>query len=124
MFAGPLLPLTVLTGMAPGLPWCIDDDGQLVSDKRATVAASGLVPVRRAGHQRRQPAGGAKPQPQAVFRVAAVPEHVQWGPLMMFLIVFVIGLAVVAWMLAQALKCRRRPKWRKGRQPRRRLVSG
>ena len=38
------------------------------------------------------------------FDVAAVPEHVQWGPLVMFLVVFVIGLALVAWMLGQAMK--------------------
>ena len=37
--------------------------------------------------------------------VAAQPEDVQWGPLGMFLIVFVIGLAVVGWMLAQAMRC-------------------
>ena len=33
--------------------------------------------------------------------VSAQPDDVQWGPLAMFLIVFVIGLAVVAWMLAR-----------------------
>jgi len=40
------------------------------------------------------------------FDVLAQPTDVQWGPLWMFLIVFVIGLGVVAWMLAQVKKCK------------------
>ena len=31
-------------------------------------------------------------------------EAVKWGPLVMFLVVFVIGLAVVAWMISQIVK--------------------
>ena len=30
----------------------------------------------------------------------------QWGPLAMFLIVFVIGLAVVGWMIAKVIACK------------------
>lgn len=36
--------------------------------------------------------------------VMALPEDVQWSPLAMFLIVFVLGLAVVGWMLLQVQK--------------------
>lgn len=39
------------------------------------------------------------------FDVLGQPTDVQWGPLLMFLIVFVLGLGVVAWMLAQVGKC-------------------
>ena len=38
--------------------------------------------------------------------VSAQPTDVQWGPLAMFLIVFVIGLFVVGWMIAQIVKCK------------------
>ena len=38
--------------------------------------------------------------------VSAQPIDVQWGPLAMFLIVFVIGLAVVGWMIAKVIKCK------------------
>ena len=37
--------------------------------------------------------------------VAAQPDDVQWGPLAMFLVVFVLGLAVVGWMIGQVVKC-------------------
>ena len=60
MFEWPLLPLTVLTAVAPGLPWLLMMTADWCPAKRATVAAIALCSVRRAGHQRRQPAGGAE----------------------------------------------------------------
>ena len=33
--------------------------------------------------------------------VLAQPTDVQWSPLVMFLVVFVLGLGVIGWMLAQ-----------------------
>jgi hypothetical protein len=36
--------------------------------------------------------------------VLAQETDVQWGPLWMFLVAFVIGLGVVAWMIAQIRK--------------------
>ena len=38
--------------------------------------------------------------------VSAQAEDVQWGPLAMFLIVFVIGLAVVGWMIGKVITCK------------------
>jgi hypothetical protein len=105
MFAWPLWPLTILTGMATGLPWLLLMTANWCADKRATVAAAalcqfGVLGINAASRQVVQNLN-LKP----FFDVAAVPEDVQWGPLAMFLIVFVIGLAVVGWMLAQAMKC-------------------
>jgi hypothetical protein len=40
------------------------------------------------------------------LNVADQPVDVQWGPLVMFLIAFVIGLGVIGWMMAQLRTCR------------------
>jgi hypothetical protein len=37
--------------------------------------------------------------------VLTQPIDVQWSPLVMFLLVFVLGLAVVGWMIAQIRRC-------------------
>jgi len=37
--------------------------------------------------------------------ISSQPTDVQWSPLAMFLVVFVIGLAVIGWMLVQVAKC-------------------
>ena len=42
--------------------------------------------------------------------VSSQPVDVQWGPLAMFLIVFVIGLAVVGWMIGQVICLRPAPE--------------
>ena len=40
----------------------------------------------------------------ASFSITKQPEAVQWSPLVFFLAVFVLGLAVVAWMIFQVAK--------------------
>jgi hypothetical protein len=35
--------------------------------------------------------------------------EVQWGPMIMFLVAFVIGLVVLAWMIAQVIKSTANP---------------
>ena len=104
MFEWPLGLLTVVTGMAMGSPWLLIMTANWCPAKRATVAAVafsqfGVLGINAASRQVVQNLS-LKP----FFDVAAVPEHVQWGPLVMFLVVFVLGLAVVAWMLAQVLR--------------------
>ena len=109
MFAGPLLPLTVLTAVAPGLPWALIMTANWCAEKRVTVAAIGLCQfgvlginaVSRQVVQNINLSSGLKP----ALDVAAQPVDVQWGPLAMFLIVFVIGLGIVGWMIAQVIKC-------------------
>ncbi len=72
-------------------------------DKRATVAAAALGQFGVLGINAvsRQVVQNINLKPFLEGRGA---EHVQWGPLVMFLVVFVIGLALVAWMLGQVLK--------------------
>jgi hypothetical protein len=38
---------------------------------------------------------------------AATPVHIQWSPLLLFLALFVGGLALVGWMVAQAMRAGR-----------------
>jgi hypothetical protein len=106
MFSWPLWPLTVATAVAPGLPWLLMMTADLCSEKRATTAAIafcqfGVLGVNAVSRQIVQNIN-LKP----FVDVSAQPTDVQWGPLLMFLIVFVIGLFVVGWMLAQIVKCK------------------
>jgi hypothetical protein len=78
--------------------WC--------SAKRATVAAIalcqfGVLGVNAVSRQIVQ-----NINLEQFVNVSAQPIDVQWGPLAMFLIAFVIGLAVVGWMIAQIVKCK------------------
>jgi hypothetical protein len=36
--------------------------------------------------------------------------NIQWSPLILFLVLFVGGLALVVWMVAQAVRAARRPE--------------
>jgi hypothetical protein len=105
MFQGPLLPLTIATAIAPGLPWLLMMTSGLCAEKRATAAAVflcqfGVLGVNATSRQIVQ-----NLNLKAYFDVLAQQTEIQWGPLWMFLIVFVIGLGVIGWMLAQLRKC-------------------
>ncbi len=127
MFQWPLVVLTVATAVAPGLPWLLMMTAGLCSAKRATgdcpnfrLSENGTVPFRiRAIVTTVALSQFCVLGLNAVSRqivqninlklyldVSAQPTDVQWGPLAMFLIVFVIGLFVVGWMIAQVVKCK------------------
>ena len=107
MFHWPWLPLTVATALRRG---CVAV--AMAGQKGAELGrgwrprSSRLVQFAVLGDQRGQPAGGAEPgvEPVATFFITKQPEAVQWSPLMFFLVVFVLGLAVVAWMISQVAK--------------------
>ena len=113
MFSGPLIALTVATAVAPGLPWLLlmaVGRGGLLS-KPNTAAAGlpaallalcqfGVLGINAVSRQVVQ-----NVDLKGYLDVLGQHEAVQWGPLVMFLVVFVIGLAVVAWMVAQVVKC-------------------
>jgi hypothetical protein len=106
MFEMPLGILTIATAVAPGLPWLMMMTAGLCSAKRATVAAVALgqfavLALNAASRQIVQNVNLSD-----FVNISAQPTDIQWGPLFMFLIVFVLGLCVVAWMLAQVLKCK------------------
>ena len=101
MFHWPLVALTVATALAPGLPWLLTMKVQ----NRATIAAIALCQFGVLGINAasRQIVQNLNLQP--FFDVSAQPIDVEWGPLAMFLVVFLIGLGVVGWMLLQARQC-------------------
>jgi hypothetical protein len=106
MFRWPMIVLTVATAVAPGLPWLLMMTAGLCPAKRATVAAIafcqfGVLGINAVSRQIVQNIN-LKP----FVDVSAQPTDVQWGPLAMFLIVFVIGVVVVGWMVAQVVRCK------------------
>jgi hypothetical protein len=104
MFAWPLIVLTVLTGMATGLPWIMIVTEKLCPAKRPLVAGIFLsqVVVLAINAVSRQVVQNINIG--AAFDVFSQKIDVQWGPMIMFLILFVLGLGVLAWMIAQVIK--------------------
>lgn len=106
MFLSPLVVLTLVTALAPGLPWALlflvrKQGGPIPRPKAALVAAAqfGVVAVNAVSRQIVQ-----NIELSGYFSAAAQKESVQWGPLVMFLVVFVAGLGVVAWMVAKVVR--------------------
>jgi hypothetical protein len=107
MFQFPTILLTILTAMAPGLPWLLILTADWCDAKRATAAAVGVAQFGVLGINAisRQVVQNVNLKP--FLDVAAQPTDVQWGPLAMFLIAFVLGVGVIAWMLVQAVAAAR-----------------
>ncbi len=105
MFRWPLLAITVPTALAPGLPWLLILVGRRLPGRRAVAAliALGQFGVLAVNAVSRQTVQNVNLKPYS--DVLAIPENVQWGPLVMFLATFGVGLAVIGWMIAQLRKC-------------------
>jgi len=104
MFTGPTALLTALTAMAPGLPWIIIVTERLCPAKRSLVAGIalaqvGVLAINAVSRQVVQNLNIGM-----TFDVFSQKLDVQWGPMVMFLVAFVLGLGVVAWMIAQIIK--------------------
>ncbi len=106
MFRGMAVVLTVLTALAPGLPWLllllVRRRGAVIGRWAAAIVGAaqfGVLGLNATGRQIVQNVELA-----GYFRVTALSEEVQWSPLIVFLLVFVAGLGVVAWLLLQAIK--------------------
>ncbi|MDR7419582.1 MAG: hypothetical protein QN178_11815 [Armatimonadota bacterium] len=107
MFGG-LTALTAITTVAPALPWLsilAQRDG--VTPGRA--AATGLlqVVVLALNATSRQVVQNA--ELRRFVDVTSSRLDVQWSPLVLFLLLFVAGLVLVGWMVAQALEASRHP---------------
>ncbi len=105
MFRWPWLLLTLATAASPGLPWLLlMTAGRWSSERTATVAIAlgqfGVLGINAMSRQVVQ-----NQNLKEFFDVMAQPTAVEWSPLIMFLIVFVLALAVIAWMIAQVRKC-------------------
>ncbi|HEY4759284.1 MAG TPA: hypothetical protein VIH42_01755, partial [Thermoguttaceae bacterium] len=109
MFTFPLIVLTVLTALAPGLPWIMIVTEKSCPAKRPliagiAVAQFGVLAINAISRQVVQNINLGK-----VFDVFSQKVDVQWGPMAMFLIAFVLGLGVVAWMIVQVVKASSNP---------------
>ena len=111
MVWGPLVLLTVLTAIAPGVPWLLMFRARRIGEGITRPFASlvglaqfGVLGVNAISRQIVQ-----NVELSAYLNVAGQPEDVQWSPLIVFLLVFVAGLALVAWMVAQVIKGSREP---------------
>jgi len=101
MLSGPAIVLTVLTAVSPGLPLALLFLARNRRPDRIWAACVGgaqlgalvLNAVSRQVVQNVELSPLLKPWSQG--------EAVQWSPLVAFLVVFVAGAAVVAWMIAQ-----------------------
>jgi hypothetical protein len=110
MFSWPAIVLTLLTAVAPGLPWLM-----IVAKKRCpaklplvigiALAQVGVMAVNGISRQIVQNvninlnvnAGGGN------YSILDQATETQWGPLAMFLVVFAIGLIVLGWMIRRVV---------------------
>jgi hypothetical protein len=106
MFSGPMVLLTLAAAGSCGLPWLLLMTGGLDSKPKGTAALVALCQfgVLGANAASRQVVQNANLRP--FVDVASQPIAPQWGPMAMFLIVFILGLAVIGWMIAQVIKSR------------------
>jgi hypothetical protein len=109
LFRGAGLGLTALTALAPGAPWILmlalrgrGGRGGAIAVAAAQFVVLALNAVSRQSLQNIELAPFLAP--------AAVPVNIQWSPLILFLLLFVGGLALVVWMVAQAVRAARRPE--------------
>jgi hypothetical protein len=107
MFGWPLLPLTVATAIAPGLPWVLMMTADRLGAGRGIVAAIALCQFGVLGINAtsRQVVQNVNLKP--FLDVSMQPLDVQWSPLVVFLAVFVMGLALVGWMIGQIIRCKK-----------------
>jgi hypothetical protein len=108
MFGWPLLILTALTALSPGLPWLlirvIGRGGALVDRRLATLVGLAQFGVLALNAISRQTVQNLELSLHASFDPSAQAEHVQWSPLCAFLGLFLVGAGLVVWMVAQAIK--------------------
>jgi hypothetical protein len=105
MFNSHWIYLTVLTGMATGLPWLLIITSHLCKAERATAAG---VAVAQLGVLGINALSRQEVQNFNIHFDSGAEGIPQWGPMAMFLIVFVISVGVIAWMLVKTVSAVRR----------------
>jgi len=106
MFSMPLMILTGLTALGPGLPWLlILLQRRQITRTLATLtglAQFGVLGLNAVSRQIVQNIELSK-----FLDVTAEPVNLQLSPLIVFLVLFVAGLGVVAWMIEKVLQAER-----------------
>lgn len=108
MFSGVLMIVTMLTALGPGLPWLLI----LFQRRRITqtlailtgLAQFGLLGLNAISRQIVQ-----NIELSQFLDVTAEPVNLQLSPVIVFLVLFVLGLGVVAWMIEKVLQAEREP---------------
>ncbi|MFB6286373.1 MAG: hypothetical protein ABEK03_07335, partial [Candidatus Bipolaricaulia bacterium] len=103
MFSGPLLVLTLVTAVAPGAVWLLLWRVRSVGPSKglALGVAIGQVGVVALNAVSRQIVQNVELAPY--LDVAGEAVDVQWSPMILFLVLFVIGVGVIVWMLRRAV---------------------
>lgn len=108
MLGGPLLILTALTALAPGLPWLLILAQREGVTRRLAfftgLTQFGVLALNAISRQIVQNAELSR-----FLDVTAEPVNLQLSPLVVFLALFVIGLGIVAWMVRQVVIAERQP---------------
>jgi hypothetical protein len=104
----PWLILTVLTALGPGLPWLlIMAQRQGITRRLAVFTALAQFGVLALNAISRQFVQNA--ELGTFLNVAAEPVNTQWSPMIVFLVLFVVGLGIVAWMLSKVIAVAGKP---------------
>jgi hypothetical protein len=103
MFLSPWVLLTAVTAVAPVLPWMLllaarRRQGEIGCGWAALLglAQFGVLGINAASRQVVQHL-----EIRPFYNIAQQPTDVQWSPLLIFLIAFLLGLGLVAWMIQQ-----------------------
>jgi hypothetical protein len=113
MLDWPWLPLTILTAIAPGLPWLLLMTHRLrPSHWLAGATALSQVGVLGLNAITRQAVQNIELEP--FLDVTAESVVTQWIPLIVFLLLFVAGIGVLAWMVRQVVAAECQPTVRQG----------
>ncbi len=103
--------LTVLTALSPGFPWLLlawqARSRQIlpVVSLLAALAQFGVLALNGASRQIVQNAELAP-----YLNAAAEPVNTQWSPLLVFLVLFAAGVALIFWMIAQVRAVEGKPE--------------
>jgi hypothetical protein len=104
----PWLILTVLTALGPGLPWLlIMAQRQGITRRFAVFTALAQFGVLALNAVSRQFVQNA--ELGTFLNVAAEPVNTQWSPMIVFLVLFVVGLGIVTWMLSKVIAVAGKP---------------
>lgn len=108
MFAGPLTILTILTAVAPGLVWlCLWVFRKSIGKRAALLVALFQFLVLALNAISRQIVQNL--ELRRFLDVTAEPVKMQLSPIILFLLLFVLGVAVVVWMMRKVVATEGQP---------------
>jgi hypothetical protein len=111
MLHWPWVVLTIVTALAPGLPWLLlwrsrQREGEINRGAAALIALAqfGVLAVNAVSRQVVQHI-----EIRPYFDILTQPTETQWTALAVFLAAFVVGLGVVVWMIRQVVRLPAKP---------------